>query len=434
VRDLSPTLREWSWELTEIPRPPSDPWQPSWYNPYARVQLTEYQSWNEVVRTIAPLYNLPEEFLKNPLSDMVALTDAWKEASDPVKQALLALRFVQDEVRYLGFEDGIGSHQPTDPHTVFQRRFGDCKDKTVLLKALLHLMGIPSTPILVHTGIGRRLNEYLPTPHSFNHAVLRIEIGDKCYYVDPTYTLQGGSLSTTYFPELFWGLPVAEEATGLIPLPPPPSEIITRINTSITVSSRDTAHLNITKVHSGFKADYMRRVMIRKGAKRLSDEYLESVQKQYKGASILSPLKVSDDRGNNVVIVSESYRIPIRTSRGKKFLKVSSDLIDDYLDDSINLERTSPYALAYPHWITEHIRIENPFNDWPLESEEIKLEHESVVYSYSMKKEGHTADFDLELKHLKDHVPAEAVQSYWDTISELESNPSLEITIALPQP
>ena len=57
-------------------------------------------------------------------------------ASTPGR-VLRALRFVQDEVRYLGVEIGVNSHVPYPPATVMKRRFGDCKDKVLLLMTML---------------------------------------------------------------------------------------------------------------------------------------------------------------------------------------------------------------------------------------------------------------------------------------------------------
>src|SRR5262249_46223415 len=140
-----------------------------------------------------------------------------------------ALRFVQDEVRYLGFEEGVMGHMPHDPFLVFQRRFGDCKDKTFLLHFLLHLMGISSTPVLVDISAGKALTEMLPTPFAFNHIILRITIDDVDYWVDPTISLQGGSLVKNYFPNYYWGLPLAKGTSSLVPLPDCDLEKPTRV-------------------------------------------------------------------------------------------------------------------------------------------------------------------------------------------------------------
>jgi transglutaminase-like putative cysteine protease len=46
------------------------------------------------------------------------------------RRALAAIRFVQDESRYLGIEVEEGTLRPDAPDAVLRRRFGDCKDKT----------------------------------------------------------------------------------------------------------------------------------------------------------------------------------------------------------------------------------------------------------------------------------------------------------------
>jgi hypothetical protein len=173
----------------------------------------------------------------------------------------------------------------------------------------------------------------------------------------------------------------------------------------------------------------MRKLVQQIGLKKISDNRLEYIQKQYKGASIAEPISFIDDREKNVLTITDFYQISTRNRVGKKFLKASSATLNDYLDDGINLERSSPYALDYPLWVKEHIHIENPFNDWPHDTEEAAFENEAIAYFYQMKKEGHMADFTFELKHLQDHVPVDLIQDYWNIVQEVDPNPSLEVVI-----
>ncbi|MFX4929726.1 transglutaminase-like domain-containing protein, partial [Acinetobacter baumannii] len=57
-------------------------------------------------------------------------------------QALRALQFVQEQIRYVSISIGPGAVRPADPATVLERRFGDCKDKTLLLVTILRALGI----------------------------------------------------------------------------------------------------------------------------------------------------------------------------------------------------------------------------------------------------------------------------------------------------
>jgi len=44
---------------------------------------------------------------------------------------------LQQTIRYMGVEVGVGSHTPTHPNAVLTRRFGDCKDKALLVLNML---------------------------------------------------------------------------------------------------------------------------------------------------------------------------------------------------------------------------------------------------------------------------------------------------------
>jgi hypothetical protein len=433
VVDLSPTLREWSWEMVHTAKLSEDKEEPIWHGLFDEVaQISEYKSWQEVAQKNLTLYKLPEDFETNPLPEMLVLIEQWiKSTDDHHHRALLALRFVQDEIKYLGFEDGLGGHKPTDPRVVFSRRFGDCKDKSVLLYSLLKLMEIESVPVLVNAFVGKKLSELLPS-QSFNHAVLRIEIDGSYYWVDPVHSFQGGSLQTTYFPNYHWGLVISPDTQDLTPIPFPVLDRPIDIRTSILITSPTTAELKIEKTGYGFRAEANRLFLQQLGMKNFSKVRLGKIQTLYKGASLLSPLVILDNREENEMTITECYRLSISSRTGKKLLKISSAVLGDYLDNGINLERSSPYALDYPLWVKEHIHIENPFNDWAHEVEEVVFENKAVKYGYQMSKEGHTADFHFELKHHQDHVPVDLIQDYWNIVQEVEPNPSLEVVITAP--
>ena len=206
VADLSPSLREWVWEAVDTPAYVYEVDQPVWYIPDAHIEMSQYKTWGEVARKLSPLYALPPYFTESAPSEMQALVEKWKASTtNSSKRALLALRFVQDEVRDLGIEEGMGAFQPEPPELTFKRRFGDCKGKTLLLHALLHLMDIPSTPLLVDSSRGKILPTVLPIPILFNHVVLQIEIDGAIYWADPTACLQGGLTRDKFFPKLRMG-------------------------------------------------------------------------------------------------------------------------------------------------------------------------------------------------------------------------------------
>ncbi len=430
VTDLSPDLREWAWQTNTSAPYSLEPSLPDWYFPMAHVEVSEYNNWQELAQTIAPLYALPE--LASP--EMSALTEKWKSAAaHPAKRALLALRFVQDEVRYLGFEEGVGAFKPADPSVTLQRRFGDCKDKTFLLHALLHQMGIESIPLLVHSRQGKSLPESLPLPGLFDHIILQIKIGEAAYNVDPTLNLQGGSLESTICPLYHFGLLTSPDTTDLTPIPERPRKP-EEIDTSITLVSEDTAHLTIRQTFHTSRADMYRDMLNWKGIKKVSDDDLHEIQEIYGGGSELSPLTFTDDREKNILTITKSYIIPTRHSAGQKVLDIFSFTLRDYLLTGINPARSSPHALAYPLWVQEHIHIDNPYHTYHSASQHSRSDHDSFFYNYSYNFAGHTADYRHELKNLRDHIAPDHLRDYWEQTRGITRNMFIEQTIAAPQP
>jgi hypothetical protein len=82
--------------------------------------------------------------------------------------------YMQRNIRYVGIEIGIGGLQPHSADEVFRNRYGDCKDKATLLRAMLESVGIHSTWVLVDTRRGF-VDPAIPSIDG-NHAIAAIEI------------------------------------------------------------------------------------------------------------------------------------------------------------------------------------------------------------------------------------------------------------------
>ena len=435
IKILSPTLKEWYWEARETPPYTYEDDQPSWYNPPAHIEITQYKNWNDVAKKVYEFYQLPENLAHSIPSELKTLVKKWKDATnDPREQALLALRFVQDDIRYLGLENGLGAFKPTDPSLTFLRRFGDCKDKTFLLHALLHLMNISSKPILVNAYHGKRLPERLPSPFAFNHLVLQIEIERNTYYVDPTMSLQGGSLNTVDFPDYHWGLPISPNTQELTPLPHPTLANPTEIDSFISLESEDSALVELKVAFHGPAADSFRRSLAWYGLEDFTKDSLSSLQKEYGTVAVEKPVELYDNRKDNKINVSTIYRVPTQKHPEKITLNLFSYTINKYLPRRINPERTSPKNLSFPLWVKERIHINNPFTNWTSFEDKIQKNHESFFFNFFEKSRGNFTQFDFELKHLQDHIPVSSLRDYWNAINEIENSSPTSIRIAMTQP
>lgn len=431
ITDLSPGVREWWWQINETPVRDRERDDPTRGSSSSRIEMSDYLSWEEVGEKFSPLFELPEDFIDSCPQEMLDLTSSWMEMTDePTEQALLALRFVQDQVRYLGLEEGVGGFQPRDPRAVFEKRFGDCKDKSRLLQTLLYLMNIRSTPLLVHSHRGALIPDMMPTPFAFNHAVLQIEIDENVFYVDPTIQFQGGSLENNCFPTYDNGLLLSLGRSQLISLPAETMNKPMEIATTFRIITRESAEYSTTTTCYGSSADAMRMVMDAYGTKKFGEIELDSLRTVYGGAQTISPLSITDDRLANCFQISSSYTIPLRTKAKGKILKLSSSLIDGFLDSNMHPERKSAYAISYPLWVKEHVHVENPFGSWTPSSDSKTYEHPSLFFSQSQEFGETSADYYFELKHLRDLVSQSDLLDYWNICQEIEENAPEELMIS----
>ncbi len=113
--------------------------------------------------------------------------DEWTKDCESDDEVLHVLsRKVSDDVRYVGLEFGIAGYQPHDCNEVWQNRYGDCKDKSSLLCAMLRYKGFDAHVALVETSSVGRIIKEAPSHQQFNHAIAAIKRGDDWTFCDPT--------------------------------------------------------------------------------------------------------------------------------------------------------------------------------------------------------------------------------------------------------
>ena len=85
-------------------------------------------------------------------------------------------------------EFGESSLVPQFPSQTLKRGYGDCKDKAVLLAAMLRSAGVPASLALLNSGPGRDINPDLPGMGMFDHAIVYVPASgaDSELWVDAT--------------------------------------------------------------------------------------------------------------------------------------------------------------------------------------------------------------------------------------------------------
>jgi uncharacterized protein DUF3857/transglutaminase superfamily protein len=112
--------------------------------------------------------------------------DITKSQSTKRKKAEAIFNWVQDNITYVAFEDGLGGFIPRGAASVYDKRYGDCKDMANLLYEMLNHIGIES----YRTWIGTRNRPYtyfeVPTPMVDNHMITAAIIEKDTIFLDAT--------------------------------------------------------------------------------------------------------------------------------------------------------------------------------------------------------------------------------------------------------
>ena len=98
--------------------------------------------------------------------------------------------FVQDNVRYIAFENGIAGFKPESADEVLRKKYGDCKGMANLTKSLLSALGYDAH--LCWLGTNHIAYDYsTPSMAVDNHMICALNYKGKTIYLDATETYIG---------------------------------------------------------------------------------------------------------------------------------------------------------------------------------------------------------------------------------------------------
>ncbi|MEQ8523290.1 DUF3857 domain-containing protein [Gracilimonas sp.] len=85
-------------------------------------------------------------------------------------------KYMQDQVRYVSIQLGLGGWEPFSADFVYKNKYGDCKALVNYMHAILEYAGIKAQPALIRNGIGSpEVIAEFPS-NQFNHVILRVTL------------------------------------------------------------------------------------------------------------------------------------------------------------------------------------------------------------------------------------------------------------------
>lgn len=421
---------EYVWDLRQMPAVALEDSLPAWCEPEPWVQLSEFKTWAAVNQWALSLFRVT-----SPLSpELTRKIIEWKQIPDHEQQILAALRFVQDDVRYFGIEIEASAEKPTDPSTVFSRRYGDCKDKSLLFVTILRELGIEAYPVLVNATLKRAIENWQPSADAFDHCIAVIQCDGQTYWLDPTMNYQRGPLAAHYLPGYERGLVISPKTTELSVIPRMTGLPQTTTTEYFQIGGKtESAGLKIVTVAEGRDADSLRELFATSKRSDIEKSYTHFYTTLYPGIKMSSPIAMDDDEQEDRVETTEFYSMDNGWIQSDKDQKYRCDFypssIATLLRTPVDTDRKLPLGVHFPEHQILRTEVTLPAA-WSLDVDNKTISDPAFTFRKDCQSTGNKLVMEYEYWAQADSVDPERVGEYVQRLNQ--STQSLGYTLVWP--
>jgi len=426
AHEVNGNMQSFLWSSEFVPAQQVEDNVPDWYRIYDAVEVSEFASWSDVNKWALPLY------AQSPLDKKAIdakIDDIKSNNLLPERRIEAAIRFVQDEIRYLSFSGGIQGFRPHDPSVVLKQRFGDCKDKSLLLTTMLRQLGITANPALVNSTAGRALKESLPSPYAFDHCITQFVFNDTTYWIDPTISLERGSFKTSRSANYEYALIITPGTTELSPMIMPAE--ISSVKLYETYSFNvvgGPAELTVKTIYTGSQANSMRSYFKSNDKEDIKQNYVNFYANEYPEVTMIGYVQYTDNEDENIIESTEHYNIENFWTKdsltGVSTTQFYARSIALYFEQPSTKLRKMPFAISHPVSVIQNITVHVPefWNIKKTSSEisspafrftsETDYMDEKIYLRYTYESRKDHVDAKEAVKHVKDSDRANESLSY----------------------
>ena len=408
-----------TWTVMDPDPIPAEDNTPKWMQPWPSVELSTMATWSKVVSWAAPYYDvdssLPTDLIKKV--DKIAVG-----SKDPMVRASKALWLVQDSVRYTSLSIGVGGYRPRPPAVTWRSGFGDCKDKTALLIAVLGRLGIQAHPALTDIDMGPGLNKRLPRAELFDHVIVRMDAPGKPVWLDPTASHEGGIIPDIADQTYGYALPLTagQDKLERIPAPTPKEPTIDIVETH--TRSDKGMKINIHAQYKRDEANIMRASIANSSLSSIEKNELEFYQEMYPDIERVGELIVDDNRGKNILVVSQNYILPASSRDYKDTIasyQVNAWTVADLFFVPDSAHRNTAIALPYQINRRHIIKLITPGAN-PALPDDKTISNGAFEFSRASVRDGDHATIEINLVGKKTVVEADDVAQYRKDAGQLK--------------
>lgn len=346
--------------------------------------------------------------------------------------------FTQSQIRYVAIEIAIGGYQPHAAQDIYKNRYGDCKDKATLLKAMLASIGINADYVLVDVdrGViapdvpstqGNHMIAAIELPAGYHadrlHSLVTANTGKRYLVFDPTWEFTPfGQLE----PELqgSYGVLLAGADSQAIRLPVlQPADNLLERNGKFQLQPDGTLKGNVTEQRSGNMASYRRRLYTsktekeqREAVQRILEQDLPAFTLELQKPENLTPL-------NSTLKIHYSLTVPNYAKPAGPLLLIRPRILGSDSEALDQKPRTYPMDMDNTRVVRDTFEVELPpgytVDELP---DPVKLDTDFASYSSHSEFQGGTVRYTREYTVKQIEIPANRYAALQQLNSRIEAD------------
>ncbi len=351
---------QYIWRTGEMPALKLEEGMPHINDIAPRLSFSSIASWDDVYKwykDLAKGRDAPDEHLQKTVQKLT------ENLTTDEAMIRAIYHFVAKHIRYVGIELGQSAYQPSPAVEVLQKRYGDCKDKTTLLIAMLDLVGIKAYPVMISTSPYQRIDRTLPSLSQFNHIIAAIPNGKENYiWLDPTSsTCSYGDLP--HSDQGRTGLLIGDTRGTFVNIPIYPAESNKlRSTTELWLNRNGDVHGKIRIHMTGQYSIDTRWAYQQIPPTEWEDTLASELSQQFPNIQVDSVTISELDNLDVPIEITVKFHVEnyVIHLKKQKLLPLPIDEFADYAEIVAASERTYPLDLSYPMQIEKTIRIHLP--------------------------------------------------------------------------
>jgi hypothetical protein len=402
-----------------------------YYIPHIITRIASYKyngTEKNVLKDVSDLYkwyySLVKDLNQNLSEELVNITDSLiKDKTNEIEKVEAIYKWVQDNIKYVAIEDGLGGFKPREASEVCSKRYGDCKDNSSIIIAMLKHAGIKG----YYTWVGTRDIPYnyidVPTPSADNHMIVTYKNNNNYYFLDATGYYQPIDLPPSFIQgkDVLIGIDESNYEIYKVPVVPPEKNnysdsIFCQIEGDKLIGKGKVSINGYSKIQMLYDLNKCKN---EKEEKEVLKIYLEKGNNKF----ILNDYKISNKESiNSPLVIDYTFQIEDYIQKVNNELYINLNLEQEIAQ--LKIKKTKKYDLEIKFTVNSNVYTQLTLPENHTVSyipENLKNEDEYISYDFNYKQLNNVVDFTSNVSIKKLYVPKNDFEKWNKSIKDINN-------------